>query len=357
MRKWVLLVVCLAASLPTSGKTVPGNSKALPKDPIAILAAAAPYYDFNDPSLKPWYMRVSYQLYDEAGKPAETGAFDYWWASPTTNRATWSRSGSAYTVWHTADGSESDERVGHRLEFFERQLRSAFLSPLPSAKEVESSKNTLQRQVQSLNQEKLPCVMVVPQMEPQETDLAVPDIPIGLFPTYCFEPDLPVLRIVYSWGSVMEVFNRIAKVQGRYLPREIQFYEGGHTILTANVQVVTGLNPSDPALKPDPDAKAMGKPSRVTLEEKVIDPYLIKKVQPIYPADAMRAHAAGTVELRVVVATDGTVHEMQVLKAPWPSLVASAMWAVSHWEFKPYLLNGKPVEAEVTIKVIFKQAL
>lgn len=354
MRGRVLFFFCLIVTLLARGQAVAGSAKTLPKDPRAMLAAAAPFYDFSDPSLKPWHMRVGYQLYDENGKPAEKGAFDYWWASPTIYRATWTRSGSSYTVWHTADGKESEESIGNRLEFFERQLESALLTPLPAAEEVDSGKYRLDRQIQSVGKMKLRCVMVVPKMQPQGPVQAVSGIPLGLFPTYCFDPDTPALRMVFSWGSVAEVFNRFAKVQGRYLPQEAQFFEAGHPILTASMELVTDLDPSDSALKPAPDAQVRGKPGRVPVDEKIINGYLIKKTPPVYPADAKEAHAAGTVEIRAIIGTDGMVHEMQIVKAPWPSLVASAMWAVSQWQYKPYLLNGQPVEVETTIKVIYK---
>jgi protein TonB len=29
------------------------------------------------------------------------------------------------------------------------------------------------------------------------------------------------------------------------------------------------------------------------------------------------------------------------------------MWAVSRWEYKPYLLNGEPVEVDTTINVFY----
>jgi periplasmic protein TonB len=29
------------------------------------------------------------------------------------------------------------------------------------------------------------------------------------------------------------------------------------------------------------------------------------------------------------------------------------LWAVSHWEYKPYLMNGNPVDVETTVNVIY----
>jgi TonB family protein len=83
----------------------------------------------------------------------------------------------------------------------------------------------------------------------------------------------------------------------------------------------------------------------------------VKKVIPVYPQDAKHNHVTGAVILQAVIGTDGGVHDLQVVSAPCPSLAASALWAVSHWEYRPYLLNGNPVEMDTTIHVIYKIGL
>src|SRR5580698_10564719 len=42
----------------------------------------------DDPALKPWYMKVNFQLYDAAGKPGEQGTFEEWWAGPSLYKRT-----------------------------------------------------------------------------------------------------------------------------------------------------------------------------------------------------------------------------------------------------------------------------
>ena len=59
------LVLCFLAALPTSGQAPPALAPDLPKDPRAILQAAALHYSFNDASLKPFHLKATYQLYDE----------------------------------------------------------------------------------------------------------------------------------------------------------------------------------------------------------------------------------------------------------------------------------------------------
>jgi hypothetical protein len=78
MRAQILIAVCLGGVLPGFTQNASSPQPGLPKDPRAVFAAAAPFYNFSDPALKPWHLKATYQLYDEKGKPAEEGTFEYW---------------------------------------------------------------------------------------------------------------------------------------------------------------------------------------------------------------------------------------------------------------------------------------
>jgi TonB family protein len=191
--------------------------------------------------------------------------------------------------------------------------------------------------------------MVIPFM-PQHG--RVEQVPLGLFPTYCFSDKAPILRVEFSWGSLALEFNKIVKVQGRYLPREIAIFEGKRKILTASVDVIEGISPTDPAFVPPPNAPS-STTDKVQLNEGVTTGMLLKKQVPVYPQDAKDARASGKVILRGTIGRDGAIHDLHIEETPWPSLAASALWSVSHWQYKPYLVNGEPVEVETTINGIY----
>ena len=113
----LLTFVCQAFG--QAAATAPPN---LPTDPRESSAMAAPHYDFNDPALKPWHMKATYQLYDEKGKPTEQGTYEYWWASPKVHRSTWTRADATRTDWATADGAIHRKENGGSLRYFERDL-------------------------------------------------------------------------------------------------------------------------------------------------------------------------------------------------------------------------------------------
>jgi TonB family protein len=349
MRAWFFLALFLFPCMAGQGQTATAPQQDLAKDPRAVLAAAAPLYNFNDPSLKPWHLKATYQLYDDKGKPSEQGTFEYWWASPLVYRSTWSRPGATHTDWHTADGRHAYQATGEGLSFYEYKLQAELLSPLPSFGDTNSTGNRLVPKEYNLSGIKLECIMLIPLM-PQYGQIQ--NVPPGIFPTYCFDSSLPVLRVSYSFGIVTMVFENVVKVQGKLLAKEIAIYEGKNQILTSKVNTIEGFSASDPALTPDARATYLGI-DKIPLAESVAIGMLIKKVPPVYPQDAKDARVSGKVVLQATIGRDGRVHDLRVEEAPWPSLAISALWAVSQWQYKPYLLNGEPVEIETTINVIF----
>lgn len=86
--------------------------------------------------------------------------------------------------------------------------------------------------------------------------------------------------------------------------------------------------------------------------EGVMAAALIYKVQPQYPAIARAIHLAGTVYLRAIIATDGSVRQLEVISGS-PLLANAATQAVRQWRYQPTRLNGEPVEVETLVTVHF----
>jgi TonB family protein len=80
---------------------------------------------------------------------------------------------------------------------------------------------------------------------------------------------------------------------------------------------------------------------------------LIKKVQPVYPKNALTMHVEGAVELMATISTSGSITAVKVVSGE-PVLTKAASDAVKQWKYKPYLLNGEPVEIQTQITVNFK---
>jgi periplasmic protein TonB len=79
---------------------------------------------------------------------------------------------------------------------------------------------------------------------------------------------------------------------------------------------------------------------------------LLEKTVPHYPSIAVTARIQGTVVLQATISKGGSIENLRVISGP-PMLQQAAMDAVRSWRYKPYLLNGEPVEVETTINVVF----
>jgi periplasmic protein TonB len=93
-------------------------------------------------------------------------------------------------------------------------------------------------------------------------------------------------------------------------------------------------------------------PQRIRISQGVTKGLLVHRVEPVYPTLAKQARIQGEVVLSAVISVNGDIENLQLVSGH-PMLVPNAIAAVRQWRYKPYLLNGQPVEVETTITVIF----
>ncbi|HLW84307.1 MAG TPA: energy transducer TonB [Candidatus Sulfotelmatobacter sp.] len=93
-------------------------------------------------------------------------------------------------------------------------------------------------------------------------------------------------------------------------------------------------------------------PQRVRVSQGVTKGLCVHRVDPQYPALAKEARVQGEVVLRAIINKNGDIQDLQLISGH-PMLVPNAIAAVRQWRYKPYLLNGNPVEVDTTITVIF----
>jgi protein TonB len=96
-------------------------------------------------------------------------------------------------------------------------------------------------------------------------------------------------------------------------------------------------------------------PQRVRVSSGVQSGLLVRKVQPTYPPLARQARIQGTVVLQAQISKSGDIENLQLISGH-PMLAPAAIEAVKQWKYKPYLLNGEPVEVETTVQVNFSLA-
>jgi periplasmic protein TonB len=104
--------------------------------------------------------------------------------------------------------------------------------------------------------------------------------------------------------------------------------------------------PRRSALPPSPATRP------VSISGGVSQGLLIQQVRPAYPALAIAARVQGPVVLVALISRAGTIENLRLVSGP-PMLVQAAIEAIRQWRYRPYLLNGEPVEVETQITVNF----
>jgi protein TonB len=102
---------------------------------------------------------------------------------------------------------------------------------------------------------------------------------------------------------------------------------------------------------PQPQVK-MATPKKIAISSGVATGLLVSEVKPVYPPIAKAARQSGTVVLHALISKTGTIEDLKVVSGN-AMLQSAALDAVRQWRYRPYMLNGEPVEVDTTINVVF----
>lgn len=80
---------------------------------------------------------------------------------------------------------------------------------------------------------------------------------------------------------------------------------------------------------------------------------LLNKFEPVYPQAAKMQGVAGTVVVEMTITESGKVRNVKQISGD-PMLAQAASDAIRKWRYSPFLLNGKPLEVQKQISVVFK---
>jgi protein TonB len=90
----------------------------------------------------------------------------------------------------------------------------------------------------------------------------------------------------------------------------------------------------------------------IKLSQGIAQGLLMKRVPPIYPAAARQARIQGAVELQATIGKDGNITNLKQSSGD-KVLGHAAIDAVKQWKYRPYLLDGQPVEIQTQVTVNF----
>ena len=102
-----------------------------------------------------------------------------------------------------------------------------------------------------------------------------------------------------------------------------------------------------PSLRIPPELRSQATGAKLQIGQ------VASRIDPIYPEDAERQRIEGTVNLRAIIGTDGSVKGLEGMSGP-PLLVPAAVSAVRQWHYQPTLLSYQPIETAQDITIVFR---
>ena len=311
---------------------------------IDKLASAQKLSTLNDPALRPWHLKLSFQLFDRAGKPSEQGTIEEWWASPDAIKTVYSSPSYSSTEVRTKQGLYRSKGSSSAPYFVSLALQQV-VDPIPSQPIVAASK--LYAEKHDFGKVSQQCIMLG-----QETKSHYP-IPLGMFPTYCMDLDKDVLNVAYDFGVQQTFRQRIGIFQGKHIAIDQVTREENREVLRAHVDTLSSFVPGINDFAPPPDFEVPSSPVEIDSKTLAAQKLKISGLNPHYPVRAKERHSFGSVVMAVTIGTDGTIHSLHLIDVPDPDLAAAAMDAARTWTYKPYLVNGVATEVNTQITINF----
>ena len=330
-----------------------------PVDANEFMKRAAEATSLIEPDMKPWHLRAKYQQFQADGN--QQGTVEIWWAAPEEFKIAYT-SPSLNTVEYR-QGKETFF-TGDTRKFFGLvdTVKNVLTHPLPEQTRL-GELNFVEKDL-TAGGISLQCYFggeKDPANQPREFLTDSKGERTTLSPvtwSYCFKGTLPAVRMAegahLAEGAVdsQQVFNSTVRLHDHYLARSIRWDSHGKPWLQVDVeQDDPTLTIDEAELKPPPDAK-VAPPRMMDVSAGLMAGHILSQQKPTYPDQARRAHVQGTVVLQAVIDKQGNITDLRVIGGP-TLLQGSAMEAVKTWRYRPYVLNGEPVEVETQINVVY----
>jgi len=198
----------------------------------------------------------------------------------------------------------------------------------------------------SLDGAALQCVLVA---NPSEYDIDQTN-PDYLFPTVCIDNDLH-LRAVSAADSAVK-YDDIQPFQNRSIARDVKVLVRGVLVAESKVTLLEEWTGADAAqLKPgkgtvsEPYRIEPGMPQPESVHEEGFPPPTKNGGQ--FGGGSL--YYSGMITVPILIKKDGSVKVITREMMAAPPVVDAAELAINHWKYKPYLVDGQPIEVGFTV--------
>jgi TonB family protein len=305
------------------------------------LKAAADLASLDGSGLRPWHWKLDVTVFDTDGKNPKTGSLEMWFSDG--NMRTVASLGSAeittLRIGNNLFRTPGDEKDISAIGFLQMQL----LHPIPD--EVFQPATGVKLVREAGGKTKLDCI--APTVLRQTNDVIAVDQQFS----FCFEPDTPRLMVMYEPGAFGVLRRQTGTFQSHEVPVDLQTFLGAVELAEAKTTKLA-TEPIDPSLfQMKPDMTPVMEPIEIASGD--LAHLVVGQNSPTYPLDAKERHVSGKVVFDAIIGKDGHVLSLQLNGNADAALAESARKAVSQWVYRPYMINGVPVEVKTKINVNF----
>ncbi len=278
---------------------------------------------------QPFVLKIEFRVYDLQGNPVESG----------TAQESWGPDPTRYFRVDAPSLKEGSESAGipyppshSRESFLVHQALEAIVRPFPKTlKRTSFAMDQFQQEQGGLTTD---CFVLVPPSSRQADT-----------PTYCTDSENR-LKLLESMETYVAERKNFRKYHFHEVPIDLTISYGGRLALSAHV-----IELDDVMSPADARPAAMTKRDTPTISADVIAGQRLNRPDPKFPKQAKKQHIKGVVVLAARITKQGAMSELEIIASPDPILSNSALEAVGKWTFKPYLLNGEPIELDTVVAV------
>jgi TonB family protein len=275
---------------------------------------------------QPFLLKADYQLYDLDGNPTVKGTVEESW--PTTK----STPIRIYSPSLTVDDQSEQIKTHTRENFLVRQALSSIVRPFPSV--TQRKDFNLEEVGQKIGTVQIDCFSLVPPGTTRTPSSVV----------YCTNPDNQIVDITGAEFVLAREHFRLFR--GHEVPIDVMLSYQEKPSISLHITEIDQLQPSTPVA-----ATQKAKNVTAQIPAEVMTGQIIKHKEPKYPFEAKIKRISGIVVLTALITQEGKITGLEVVASPSPLLSKSAVEAVEKWQYRPYMLNGKPVTVETAILV------
>jgi hypothetical protein len=310
-----------------------------------VLEAGFKASSLQGDDVKPWHLKAEYQMLEFGVEKPIPGTFEEWYTGPFQWKRVYTSPEAKFTgaEWDASRTARYHAKPktedGFDASTLHLRIARPVVAPLYQAAYIKPEYD-LDIKRGTSGGVVLTCVAVA---HPER--YANPGNPEFILPSMCFDPDMH-LRMI-SAGDATIYFDDFQIFQNRAVAKSVKILVNGQLNAAIKVTLLEPLAPSD--------AKVVTPPSNAVAEPYTIEPGLptpesVFEVGASIPIPPGGFPFRGSVSIPVILQKDGSVKLAQ--RSPdWTrqDVVDAVKSAVVKWKYKPYLLDGQPIEVGFSI--------